>query len=195
MNMQEPQQLFVLAQSKWWLGLTDRLAYKPNRNLERVKTYHHPGVPEWIAFPRFCKDHVHSKAAETTLELRITMPSSPACRPCKISPPWMSCAPIRPERWPPPRWASIWKRFGLPRRMEPWKPFYEKSGESLQESHGVEIQGSVLICLLRRAEWLGKSQGGVSSVSGVELSDRSKMGWRGWVGNAIWENVQWTHIH
>ena len=70
--------------------------------------------------------------------------------------------------------------------MEPWKPFCEKSGESLQESHGVgEIQGGVLICLLRRAEWLGKSQGGVSSVSGVELSDRSKMGWRGWVGNAI----------
>ena len=70
--------------------------------------------------------------------------------------------------------------------MEPWKPFCEKSGESLQESHGVgEIQGGVLICLLRRAEGLGKSQGGVSSVSGVELSDRSKMGWRGWVGNAI----------
>ena len=137
MNMQEPQQLFVLAQSKWWLGLTDRLAYKPNRNLERVKTYHHPGVPEWIAFPRFCKDLVHSKAAEMTLELRITMPSSPACRPCKISPPWMSCAPIRPERWPPPRWASIWKRFGLPRRMEPWETFLWKvRGVIAGESRG-----------------------------------------------------------
>lgn len=61
--------------------------------------------------------------------------------------------------------------------MEPW---LEKSGESLES--GESPQGSVLICLLRRVEWLGKSQGGVSSVSGVELSDCSKMGWRGGLG-------------